>query len=132
MNNLKKKISVILFEQQMRSPIILFFPSCVKSKLFLQTTCTVKYFLIKNTFLKLDSYNLIYSAIESCSDLTKHLLLNKTAVFGVKIKNLFLSSGALPIFLNYISSSFFMSTLNKIYYIYVAQLFKFFSKKKCF
>lgn len=128
MNNLKKKISIILFKQQLKKNDFLFLlPSIAikKSNSSLKLLHGIKFIFLKNQILTLATSNLVYTFLKSKVDLLKLITQYKKNFFGLKVKNLYFSFRTLQKFnyLKFFIIKNFISNLKTFYFYFLRYIF---------
>jgi hypothetical protein len=128
MNNLKKSISLILFQKQLyKNPFVLILPTLAirLSPSSLKLTHGVKFLFLKNKRLSLNISNISYLCLPSKQLLYKTILQYKKTFLGYKFNNLYFSAKVLDNFnyLKYFNLTFFLLNLKKIYFYFLKYLF---------
>lgn len=128
MNNLKKSISLILFQKQLsKAPFVLILPTlAVRLSLSsLKPTHGVKFLFLKNKRLSLNISNISYLFFASKQVLLKTVLQYKKTFLGYKFNNLYFPAKVLDSFnyLKYFNLTFFLLNLKKIYFYFLKYFF---------
>lgn len=131
MKNLKKKISLILFQKQFqKNSLILILPALAVqlSPIMLKNPVHgIKSIFLKNNKLSLNISNISYLFFNTKQLLLKTLLQYKKTFLGFKFNNLYFSSNVIQKFnyLKFLNLKIFILNLKNFYFYFLKYIFAF-------
>jgi hypothetical protein len=133
MNNLKKSISIILFQKQLaKNSFVLILPALAVrlSPIIIKSIHGIKSIFLKNNILPLNISNISYLFFSNKQLLLTVLLQYKKTFLGFKFNNLYFSSKTLQNFnyLKFFKLKNFLLSLKNFYFYFLKYIFAF--KKK--